>query len=48
MSQPTGIDDAINMVIQAVNQQLGIKIEEKKVPAEVLIVDHAEKVPVEN
>jgi uncharacterized protein (TIGR03435 family) len=48
MTQPTGIDDAINMVIQAVNQQLGIKIEEKKVPAEVLIVDHAEKVPVEN
>jgi uncharacterized protein (TIGR03435 family) len=48
MTQPTGIDDAINMVIQAVSEQLGIKIEQKKVPAEVLIVDHAEKVPVEN
>jgi uncharacterized protein (TIGR03435 family) len=48
MSQPTGIDDAIGMIIQAANEQLGIKIDQKKVPAEVLIVDHAERVPVEN
>jgi uncharacterized protein (TIGR03435 family) len=48
MTQPTGIEDAIGMVIQAANEQLGIKIELKKLPAEVLIVDHAERVPVEN
>jgi uncharacterized protein (TIGR03435 family) len=48
MTQPTGVDDVITMVIQAVNEQLGIKIDQKRVPAEVLIVDHAEKVPVEN
>ena len=48
MTQPTGIEDAINMVIQAVNEQLGLKIEQKKVPAELLTVDHADKVPVEN
>ena len=48
MNQPTGIEDAIGMVIQAANEQLGIKIEQKKVPAELLIVDHAERVPVEN
>ena len=47
-TQPTGIDDMINMVIQAVNEQLGVKIEQKKVPAEVLVVDRAERVPVEN
>jgi uncharacterized protein (TIGR03435 family) len=43
-----GIEDGINLLIQAVNEQLGIKIDQKKAPAEVLIVDHAEKVPVEN
>jgi len=48
MTQPTGIDDLINMVIQAINEQLGLKIEQKKIPAELLTVDHAEKVPVEN
>jgi uncharacterized protein (TIGR03435 family) len=46
--RPTGIEDVITMIIQAANEQLGIKIEQKKVPAEILIVDHAEKVPVEN
>jgi uncharacterized protein (TIGR03435 family) len=46
--RPTGIEDIITMIIQAANEQLGIKIEQKKVPAGLLIVDHAEKVPVEN
>lgn len=48
MIQPAGIDDAVNILIQVVNEQLGIKVEQKKAPAELLIVDHAEKVPVEN
>lgn len=46
--RPTGMDDVINIVIQAANEQLGIKIEQKKAPAELLTVDHAERVPVEN
>jgi uncharacterized protein (TIGR03435 family) len=46
--RPTGIEDVITMIIQAANEQLGIKIEQKKAPAELLIVDHAEKIPVEN
>ena len=46
--QPNGIDDAINMIIQAIGEQLGLKIEQKKAPAELLIVDRAEKVPIEN
>jgi len=45
---PTGIEDVITMIIQAANEQLGIKIEQKKAPAELLIVDHVEKAPVEN
>jgi uncharacterized protein (TIGR03435 family) len=40
--------EAIGMMIQVMNDQLGIKIDQKKVPAEVLIVDRAEKIPVEN
>jgi uncharacterized protein (TIGR03435 family) len=46
--KPTGIEDVITMIIQAAKEQLGIIIEQKKVPAELLIVDHVEKVPVEN
>jgi uncharacterized protein (TIGR03435 family) len=48
MTQPVDRQDAINMIIQLLSEQLGIKIEEKKVPAEILIVDHAEKIPIEN
>jgi uncharacterized protein (TIGR03435 family) len=45
---PTGIEDVITMLIQAAKEQLGIIIEQKKAPAGVLVVDHAEKVPSEN
>jgi uncharacterized protein (TIGR03435 family) len=45
---PMGINDAISLIIQAAQQQLGIKIDQKKMPVEMLMVDHAEKLPVEN
>jgi len=45
---PMGISDVIPIFVQVANQQLGIKIEEKKVSVEMLMVDHVEKVPVEN
>jgi uncharacterized protein (TIGR03435 family) len=48
MTQPTDREDAISMIIQLLSEQLGIKIDLKKVPAEILVVDHAEKIPVEN
>jgi len=32
----------------AVQQQLGLRLEPKKMPVDVVIVDHAEKVPTEN
>jgi uncharacterized protein (TIGR03435 family) len=48
LNQPADREDAISMIIQVLNEQLGIKIDEKKVPAEIFIVDHAEKIPVEN
>jgi uncharacterized protein (TIGR03435 family) len=45
---PADREEAIGMIIQALSEQLGIKIDQKKVPAEVMIVEHAEKIPVEN
>ncbi len=44
------VDDAANgpSLLVAVRQQLGFKIESKRFPFEVWVVDHAEKVPVAN
>ena len=47
-STPMGINDVIPILIQAAQQQLGIKVDQKKVVVEMLMVDHAEKIPVEN
>lgn len=32
----------------AVQEQLGLRLEPKKAPVEILVVDHAERIPVEN
>jgi uncharacterized protein (TIGR03435 family) len=45
---PMGINDVIPIFVQVAQQQLGIKIDEKKMPVEMLMVDHAERIPVEN
>jgi uncharacterized protein (TIGR03435 family) len=45
---PMGINDVIPIFVQVAQQQLGIKIDEKKMLVEMLMVDHAERIPVEN
>jgi uncharacterized protein (TIGR03435 family) len=48
IQRPADATEAIGMLMQMLNDQLGIKVDQKKVPAEVIVVDRAEKVPVEN
>lgn len=47
---PTGgpPEEATNIIAQAMQKQLGLKVESKKLPVEVLIVDRVEKAPTEN
>jgi uncharacterized protein (TIGR03435 family) len=35
-------------LLNAIQEQLGLKLEARKAPVEILVVDHAEKIPTEN
>ncbi|HUA60805.1 MAG TPA: TIGR03435 family protein [Verrucomicrobiae bacterium] len=51
VSSPTSGDGAADPGISlasALESQLGLKLESKKAPVDVLVVDHAEKVPTDN
>jgi len=48
ISTPIQNDDITGTVITAVQDLLGLKLEPKKGPIGMLVVDHAEKVPTEN
>jgi uncharacterized protein (TIGR03435 family) len=41
-------DDPLPSLVDALQQQLGLKLEDKKAPFDLVVVDHAEKVPTEN
>jgi uncharacterized protein (TIGR03435 family) len=40
--------EATGIIAQAIQTQLGLKVTSKKMPVEIIVVDHAEKTPVEN
>lgn len=47
-SHPSSMEDMVAILTQAASEQLGIKIEQRKVPATRLLVDHIERVPSGN
>jgi uncharacterized protein (TIGR03435 family) len=40
--------DPLSIVIAALEGELGLKLESKKIPLDQLVIDHAEKIPTEN
>jgi uncharacterized protein (TIGR03435 family) len=40
--------DVVGIMITALQEQLGIKVESRKDSVDMLVVDHAEKTPTEN
>jgi uncharacterized protein (TIGR03435 family) len=47
-NQPGPPPEAPTIIAQALNSQLGLRVDAKKVPLEVLIIDKIEKTPTEN
>jgi len=45
---PNSIDDVIQILSQAIQEQLGLRIDQRKTQVEMLTIDHAEKVPTQN
>jgi uncharacterized protein (TIGR03435 family) len=45
---PDGETDTASILFDAVRQQLGLELKEKKAPLDVLVVDQIDKVPAEN
>jgi uncharacterized protein (TIGR03435 family) len=41
-------DDSVPSLFSALPQQLGLRLEDKKAPFDLIVVDHAERVPTEN
>jgi uncharacterized protein (TIGR03435 family) len=41
-------DDSGPTIFGAIQEQLGLKLEQKRGPVELLVVDHIEKTPTEN
>jgi uncharacterized protein (TIGR03435 family) len=40
--------DIVGIAMSVLQDQLGLKLEAKKAPVQILIIDHADKVPSEN
>jgi uncharacterized protein (TIGR03435 family) len=45
---PATADSAAPSLMTALQQQLGLKLEAKRVPVDILVIDHTERMPTEN
>jgi uncharacterized protein (TIGR03435 family) len=45
---PDGLLDPVSLIMTGLQEELGLKLESRKTPLEILIVDRMEKVPSEN
>jgi uncharacterized protein (TIGR03435 family) len=41
-------DETSAPLFQALKQQLGLKLESRRLPINILVIDHANKIPTEN
>jgi len=48
VSGKEGAFDPTAMIINGLQEELGLRLESKKLPIDLLIIDHVEKIPVEN
>jgi len=42
------LPEMVGLAITAAREQLGLSVESKKVPVEMIVIDRAEKTPIEN
>lgn len=47
-AEPSAQSDSGPSLFAAVEQQLGLKLEVRKGPVEILVIDHADRVPIQN
>jgi uncharacterized protein (TIGR03435 family) len=45
---PEAPSDSGPSIFAAVEEQLGLKLESKRIPVDILVIDHIEKTPTEN
>jgi uncharacterized protein (TIGR03435 family) len=48
VTRPVGVSDVESILISALQDQLGLRLEARKAPIDMLVIDHAERVPTEN
>jgi uncharacterized protein (TIGR03435 family) len=45
---PAALEDTAPPLLSAIQDQLGLKLEPKKAPVNIIVIDHMEKIPTEN
>jgi uncharacterized protein (TIGR03435 family) len=46
--KPTAITDMVSILVTGIQQELGLDLKSRKMPLDFVMIDRAEKTPVEN